>query len=252
MNASRTRSEPTQKNVQAIFVSDAHLAFPEDDNYRKMLEFMDGLSGLPDLFIVGDFFAFWMGFKRVPQRFVPIMERLSRLVAGGTRLHYVEGNHDIDVGRYFGKHLGARVYPEKAEITLGGKRLLIAHGDMVDGADTGYRRLRWLLRCACMKGLSHGLSPAAVLKVADRFTIGKTYAVDRATHLPGLMRAFARERWGEGYDGVLMGHCHQPEFTCDTVAGRDCFYANLGDWIQHFTYVVLDDDGFSSRQFKPS
>lgn len=252
MHASRTRSKSAKKTPRAIFVSDAHLAFPEDDNYRKMLKFLGGLSGLPDLFILGDLFAFWMGFDRPPQRFVPFVDALSALVRQGTRLHWVEGNHDIDVGRFFARQLGATVYPEKAEIRLGGKRLLIAHGDTVDQCDTAYRRLRWLLRSPVLKGMSHGLSPEAVLKVADRFTIGKHYQVDHATHLPDLMREFARKRWAEGYDGVLMGHCHQPEFTHGKVGGRTCFYANIGDWMRHFTYVVLDEGGFSQQHYRPA
>lgn len=233
------------ERVRAIFLSDAHLAWPEDDNYARMLAFLGRLRDLPDLFILGDFFAFWMGFARVPARYRPAVEALRTLVEGGTRLHYVEGNHDIDVGRYFARRLGARVHPERAEVELAGKRLLLVHGDTVDRADRGYRFLRAFLRSVPMKGLSRAVPPEGVLAIARRFAEHKDYGVTRNTRLPPLLEGFARERWAEGYDGVLMGHCHVPAFVEKDVAGRSCFYANLGDWVEHYTYVVFDGDRFA-------
>lgn len=240
--------------VRAVFLSDAHLGAPEDGHYRRMLAFLESLRGwthLTDLFILGDFFAYWMGFSSVPARYRPVLEHLQALVDHGVRLHYVEGNHDMDVGRYFARHLRADVHPERTEVTISGRRLLLLHGDTVDRADRGYRALRAFLRCPPMKGLSRALSPETVLRVADRWTLHKTGRVYAASHLPDLMERYARERWREGYDGVVMGHCHKPAYVTDTWDGRPVFYANLGDWIQEFTYLTVGPEGVALRRFEP-
>lgn len=231
-----------------MFLSDAHLERPDDPNYRRMLAFLEGLSGLPDLIILGDFFAFWMGFGRVPERYRPVVEALAALARSGTRIHYVEGNHDIDVGRYFATHLGATVHTERGEITLGGRRVLLVHGDTVDENDRGYRFLRAVLRAQPLKGLARILSPERVLAFADPYTLDKAGKAYRAGHLPALLERYARARWGEGYDGVVMGHCHHPAFVTDTRDGRPVFYANLGDWVTQFTYLAFDGKEFALKR----
>ena len=237
--------------VRAVFLSDAHLGLPEDPHYRRMLAFLEGLEGVSDLFLLGDVFAYWMGFGRAPARYAPVVERLARLHEGGVRIHYVEGNHDMDVGRFFTRHLGADVHPERMEITLCGRRLLLMHGDTVDRNDRGYRFLRAFLRSLPMKALTRVLAPETVLKVADRYTLHKAGRVYAASHLPALMEAYARERWEEGYDGVVMGHCHSPAFVTETRDGREVFYCNLGDWLTKFTYLALDGEGPRFTHFAP-
>jgi len=235
--------------VRAVFLSDAHLGLPADGHYRHMLAFLEGLTDVTDLFILGDFFAYWMGFAEVPERYRPVLERLHALREKGVRLHYVEGNHDMDVGRYFARALRADVHPERAEVTLGGRRLLLMHGDTVDREDRGYRFLRRFLRSLPMVALSRALAPEAVLSVADRYTLHKAGRVYAASHLPDVMERYARERWKEGFDGVVMGHCHKPAYVTDTVDGRPVFYANLGDWIQAFTYLAIGPEGVALRRF---
>ncbi|MDH5527255.1 MAG: UDP-2,3-diacylglucosamine diphosphatase [Nitrospirota bacterium] len=229
----------------AVFLSDAHLAFPEDANYRRVAQFLDRLSGLPDLFILGDFFAFWMGFSSVPARYQPIVERLQRLTRGGTRLHYLEGNHDIDMAPYFARRLGAAVYPEQAEVTVGSRRLYLAHGDLVDETDGGYRFLRGALRSLPLRVASRTVHPETVLRIARPFAEDKHYTEDYASHLPPRFAEFSRARWAEGFDGVVLGHCHHPEMLEETVGGRPCFYANLGDWIRHFTWLGCENGHFT-------
>jgi UDP-2,3-diacylglucosamine hydrolase len=228
---------------RAVFLSDAHLGAPEDPHYRHMLAFLEGLAGVSDLFLMGDIFAYWMGFSRVPARYAPVIDRLSALHGRGVRLHYVEGNHDMDVGPYFARRWGADVHPLRAEVTLFGRRLLLMHGDTVDPDDRGYRFLRAFLRSLPMKALARFVAPETVLKVADRYTLHKAGRVYAASHLPALMEKYARARWAEGYDGVVMGHCHTPTFVTDTLEGRPVFYCNLGDWLTKFTYLTLDADG---------
>lgn len=240
--------------AQAAFVSDAHLADPEGPPYRRMLAFLHALAWMPgfdDLFLLGDVFEFWMGYDRPPAPYRPAVEALAALAAKGVRLHYVEGNHDLDVGRFFARRLGAAVHPERAEATLGGRRLLLMHGDTVDRSDTGYRVLRRALRGFPLKPLARALAPETVLRLAAPFTGHAPYAVSRNTALPGLLRQAARAAWGEGYDGVVMGHCHVPELLEETLEGRPRFYANLGDWLTHFTYLAWDGRGFELRRFGP-
>ncbi len=238
-------------NPHAVFLSDVHLKEPEDDNYRRMMRLLGALKGLPDLFILGDFFDFWFGFtKVVPARYVPVLARLGDLADSGTRIHFVEGNHDFSMGDYFTRTLGATVHPEWAEAVVAGRRLYLAHGDLVDRNDIGYLRLRKILRSRPVTWLANVVPPRAVLRVADLLDQSAGSDMVGGGHLPGLFREFARARWRDGYDGVMLGHCHVPELLEERYEGRPCMYANLGDWIGNDTFVTLCREGFSLRRWR--
>jgi UDP-2,3-diacylglucosamine hydrolase len=51
-----------------------------------------------------------------------------------------------------------------------------------------------------------------------------------------LLREVAAPRFAEGYDAVLIGHFHHTYEHREN--GREFFL--LGDWIDRFTYAVLD------------
>ena len=237
------------EQVRAVFLSDVHLKEPEDANYRGMLALLDGLDGLPDLYILGDFFDFWFGFSRVvPGRYVPVLAALKRLADGGTRIHFVEGNHDFHMGTYFTRTLGAVVHPDCAEVDLDGKRLYLAHGDLVDEADRGYLRMRRVLRSAPVTWLADAMPPRWLLSFADRLHQVAGGEMNGPRHLAGRFREFAREQWRVGYDGVVLGHCHVPELLEESHEGRPCFYGNAGDWLKNYTFLAYDGEGFSLRR----
>lgn len=236
--------------LQAVFISDAHLEAPDDPNYQKMLAFLAELAHPrppEELFILGDFFAYWMGFSSVPAIYRPVVEKLHELVDGGARLTYVEGNHDIDMGRYFEKKLGARIIADWGEARVAGKRLYLAHGDRVDKQDRNYRMFRAFIRSWPMRGLSHALTPERILRIARPYAFDGGGGVYYAGHLPELMEAFAREKWRDGYDGVVLGHCHHPALIEN--GGGTRFYANLGDWVGQFTYLAADAGGFRLHRY---
>ena len=51
--------------MKAIFLSDAHLRRPEDKNYQLLLDFLDRQKDLDALFLLGDIFEFWIGYKHL-------------------------------------------------------------------------------------------------------------------------------------------------------------------------------------------
>ena len=87
--------------MRSIFIADAHLRNPGDANYRELLRFLAGLRGNTDtLYILGDLFEFWIGYSTTPFiQYLPILEELRLLTAGGTAIVYFEGNHDFHMGR---------------------------------------------------------------------------------------------------------------------------------------------------------
>ena len=38
-----------------------------------------------------------------------------------------------------------------------------------------------------------------------------------------------------------MGHTHRPDIIEATVDGKHMIYANSGDWVQHSTYLIIEN-----------
>ena len=58
--------------------------------------------------------------------------------------------------------------PERYRLSLGGKTVLIEHGDLLCTDDHGYQRLRRILRCRCLQRLYYRLPARLRLAIAEK------------------------------------------------------------------------------------
>lgn len=249
-----------------IFLSDAHLMGPMDPAHLRLLRFLGSLMGrgaIPStgspigriavdrLVIAGDFFDFWFARGEVIYPgFRPVVERLRGLRDEGVTISLCEGNHDFSLGEYFAGRLGFEVYPEWADFTVDGLRLLVAHGDTVDRGNRKYLALRALLRSPILRGLERTL-PLRFLWRAARFSssMGKGTDAGSAGRLAEVMHRFARAKFREGYDAVILGHCHRAILRQEVSGGRVKSFAALGDWLIHDSYLLYEEGSFSLQRY---
>ncbi len=223
--------------MRAIFIADAHLRNPEDENYRLMLGFLSELPGKTDrLVILGDFFEFWVGDS--PDAFPhykPLLDQLEKVTGQGVELIFIEGNHDFHLGGYFRKLFRAKVFPDIATIEMDGKRFFLCHGDMINRDDSGYRLLRMVFRNPLTRLLVKWLPPAVPAFIARELgKQSKKSHVAKASRwdYPGIIRKFAGERFASGDDVVVTAHFHLP--ILEKTGGHTLLA--LGDWIKEFSY----------------
>jgi len=236
--------------MRSVFFSDAHARGSDGAAGARIPAFLRSIGdGLDHLFVVGDLFDFW--FSRdgiVYPGFRPVIDALTSLQRSGVRVHLFEGNHDFFLADYFTRHHGIEVYTEEARFTLGGRTVYIAHGDLVDESDRGYRFLRRLLRSPLFYGLQKRLPLAMLWKLARRSSdASKTYLAKPQGGLAAKMESFALAKFSEGIDAVVLGHCHLPVHRTCTVDGRQRDFALLGDWLEHRSYLNLEDGRFELR-----
>lgn len=239
--------------MKNVFVADAHLADPCAENFRRFLEFLQHLQGRTrNLFLLGDIFEFWIGYRHVVfSSYIPVLEALRQLKESGTQIIYVEGNHDFHLGPYFEKTLQARILPNGGEVIIDGQRLLVVHGDLIDPSDRGYRLLRRVLRSLPFRLAKEVLPPDWAWKVAQwgsRQSQKKHASYNRSRQVEEMVTAFGRRKLSEGFDGVISGHFHTP-FLSQSPVGT---VVALGDWIEDFSYAVLEDGTFSLATYSVS
>lgn len=237
--------------MKAVFISDAHLKEPSDNNYKIILNFLDNLKDVNLLVILGDLFDFWNGRNKIAHKHhKPILDKLLKLKNSGAKIIYLEGNHDFFMGRIFTENLNADIYQEGAEIALDNKKIFLAHGDMVNKKDYGYRILRLFLRSWFMRIIFYILPSIIVWRIADAMSKGSRQYLAKGFKYDEMFIEFAREKWKQGYDAVMLGHAHSPKILKEIIDNREKFYINPGDWINHFTYIVYENNGFRMENFK--
>ncbi len=238
---------------KAYFISDVHLGLESRDRERakeeRLLAFLDSVqTDGSHLFIVGDLFDAWFEYRTViPKGFHRLFTKLEDLTRHGIAVYYLAGNHDYWIRDFFCDELGMKTFHDAFDIIVNGKKIFIHHGDGLAQNDTGYRLLKIILRNRLSIWLYSWLHPdigVALAQSSSKKSRNYTQTKDYGNE-DGMMK-FAKQKIGEGYDIVVMGHRHKP--VSEKIGNG--IYINLGDWITHNTYAELTDDEIALRHWK--
>ncbi|MQA89111.1 MAG: UDP-2,3-diacylglucosamine diphosphatase [Gemmatimonas sp.] len=224
-------------------ISDIHLgAVPESTEiaFRRFLDVVRHEAS--ELLINGDLFDFWFEYRTVvPARHYRVLAGLAEVADAGVRIRFLGGNHDAWGGRFLRDEVGIEILPDHAVIDLAGMTALVVHGDGVGSGDLGYRALKRFIRNPMVVRIFRFVHP----DWGDRLARFVSTTEDKAGNAGGTnpVRAEQLRQWAraeiEGrseLDLVLAGHTHTPVVE-EVRPGR--YYVNTGDWINHFTYLVL-------------
>lgn len=261
-------SSENRDKMKMVFLSDVHLKGPEYPGHARLIHFFDRLRGrggssgkeiaagtltLDHLVIAGDLFDFWFGRgDTIYPGFRPVVDRMAALKQEGVRISLCEGNHDFSLADYFSRQLGIDVYPEWAEFNHYGLRILVSHGDTVDRGNLKYLALRGFLRGSFARRLQ-SLLPLVFLWRLARLSseLSKEMSRESQDRLAELMYRFSLGKFHEGYDAVILGHCHKPLLREISSGGRRKTFVTLGDWLTHDSYLLFDEGRFTLQRFPP-
>lgn len=229
----------------ALYVfSDAHLGSGSADTEATKLARMGDLFALVKedgerLIILGDLFDFWFEYKHaIPKDAHRALMLLADLQKSGVTIEYVAGNHDFWMDDFFSNHMGIAVHRDHMEMDYRGRRLYLCHGDGLSPSDKGYRVLKKVLRNRLNIWLYRKLPPDWAIPLAKKVSgSSREYTARRDHSFQADYEHFAREKLGEGYDIVLIGHLHIPQHE----EYENGLYINTGDFIHHFSYVRIDE-----------
>jgi UDP-2,3-diacylglucosamine hydrolase len=233
-----------------IFVSDAHFTGRDPESMEAFQGFLDSEKGqIGCLVILGDFFEFFFGFKKffITEKssaftdYLPVFNKLQSLYREGTQIKYFEGNHDFFLRAFFSEQFGmeVEVYPDGYEERLEGKRVFIAHGDLSNPKQWAYRIFRGILKNSVTYRLIQVAGPRISRWVARKLSdlSYEKYHNDVQPASPPAFKAFAHQKFLEGFEVVILGHSHFAEEVEEWIDGRRCLYYNVGDWMIHRSFL---------------
>jgi len=233
----------TQTDGRVYFVSDLHLgAYPvvERTSVPLLMDFLDHVERQKGtLFIVGDLLDFWFEYRTVVPRYpFRLLSRLRTMVDNGCQITYVAGNHDYWMGSFLRNDVGLHTRTEFLDISIGGKRFFISHGDgIATTGELGYRLLKGVLHSTLVSTCFRLLHPDVGMVFARLISRMSRKRSSKNNNQPNL-QAFVRQKASEGFDYVILGHLHSPKLI--RVGKTTCLV--IGDWIDNYSYGVFDHD----------
>jgi len=240
------------------FISDFHLGVPNNTDSRKREDkIVSWLNSIKHdaqiLYLMGDVFDYWFEYKEVvPRGYVRLLGKLAELSDAGVELHYFAGNHDLWVFDYLPKEIGLQIHRAPIQKEYNDKKFFLGHGDGLGPGDYGYK---------CMKNFfSNKLAQWLFARIHPNTGIGLIKFFSRRSRLATgtsddvylgddkeWLMIYSREvLQKEHYDYFIFGHRHMP---LDKQLNAQSRYINLGEWINHFTYVVFDGQELILKKF---
>jgi len=242
--------------VSLIIISDVHLNDGYELKAKLLIRFFEKeVIHFNKLYILGDFFDVWPGTNGyLVRKYKPVIHSLKQLRERGIKIHFLEGNHDFKLGRYFSEELGIIVHPDFLTEKWQDKRVLLTHGDWANQKNFSQQALRKFLRLDVVHQIKKCLPPKTIYKLGKMSSsISRRYWMSYRKKHEDLIklkyRSIAQNFFKEGYDIVVMGHIHFPDdLSCD-IGGRKCRYINVGDWVEHFSFLEFDLGCFYTKSY---
>lgn len=228
--------------MRALFVSDLHI----DDSRPHVLAAFERLveaeaPQVDALYILGDLVEAWVGDDDDGPA-ADAVRRVLRTAARHCALHVMRGNRDFLLGARFAAETGAALIDDPAQATLGGERVLLAHGDAYCTRDGAYQAARETLRSTAWQAgvLAMGLPERRALAA----TLRARSAAENANKPDNIMdvtpAAVEAALDAAGARTLIHGHTHRPGIH-DLGGGRRRIV--LGDWHRCGWKLTVDDDG---------
>ena len=245
-------------NKKIYFISDIHLGqHPAEKSFEReilLVKWLDSIKSETDeLYMMGDIFDFWHEYwKVVPRGFTRFLGKLAEMSDNGTKIHYFTGNHDVWVYDYLPAEIGLKVYRKPVVKELNGLKFFLSHGDGLDRKDFSYKILKRMFSNKVLQWLFARIHPNAALALGHRWSGTSRYAKGIVAEPyrgedEECQIVFAKEKLKtEHFDFFIIGHRHIP---WDIKLNENSRIINIGDWINNFTYVVLDGQKLELKSF---
>jgi UDP-2,3-diacylglucosamine pyrophosphatase LpxH len=229
-----------KRSVDVVILSDLHLG-TYGSRANEVLTYLKSIS--PQMLILnGDIIDVWQLSKHYfPAAHMAVVKEIFQLLAAGTRVIYITGNHDEMLRKYTDLQLGNLQLADKAVIEIDGKMTWIFHGDAFDNTTKGSAKF-WARMgsngYAVLLGFNRAINRLMKFMGREPLSLSKKVmqqvnkSIVRIDDFETLVGELAIEK---KYDYVVCGHIHQPQKRIIETTKGKVTYLNSGDWVEHLT-----------------
>jgi UDP-2,3-diacylglucosamine hydrolase len=200
--------------VCALFISDLHLQPAYPATSKAFFDFLEQHARhAQQLYLLGDLFEYWAGDDDIADPFhQQVVAALRAVSEAGVVVYWIAGNRDFLVGARFAEITNAILLPETWVAEIGGRKVVVLHGDAQCTQDTKYMEFRAMVRQPAWQAqftampLAQRKAIIAGLRADSRKEqSGKSYEIMDVTP-QAIADVFAET----GAEVMIHGHTHRP------------------------------------------
>ncbi len=243
-----------KRKVEIVVLSDIHLG-TYGCHSEELLRYLKTIK--PDRIILnGDIIDMWQFSKRYwPKSHMQVIKHITGLLAKGTKITYLPGNHDEMLRKFTGLKLGSFRIDNKVVLRLNGKRVWVFHGDVFD---VPMRYSKWLAKLGAVgydtlilinRFVNWCLEKVGREKISLSKKV-KDSVKSAVKFINNFEKTAADIAISNEYDYVICGHIHQPEIKKVETDKGSVMYLNSGDWVENLTALEFDGSNWSIYRYK--
>ena len=224
---------PAVPAILALFVSDLHLQADAPRTAQAFLDFLAQAGNVPQLYLLGDLFEYWAGDDDLDAPFnASVIAALRALHDAGTAIFWIAGNRDFLIGERFAGVAGVTRLPDPSIISLAGRRLVVAHGDVQCTDDVDYQAFRAQVRAPewrqafLAQPLDQRLALIARMRAESRLAQRVKTTAIMDVNAAAIESLFVQS----GADLMIHGHTHRPARHLHLINGIRHERHVLPDW----------------------
>ncbi|MFT7110540.1 MAG: UDP-2,3-diacylglucosamine hydrolase [Psychrobacter glaciei] len=233
------------------FISDLHLALEETRITAGFYQFILEPQAGDTLYILGDFFNYWVGDDVDDEYADQIKQALKATSERGVKLYIMHGNRDFLIGEKFCQQSSCTLLDDPTLIDLAGEPVLLLHGDSLCTKDLDYMAFRSMARGQEWQDnfLSQPLANRiAYAETARKQSQNSNQNKDMST-MDVTIEAVNNVLTEHNCTRMIHGHTHQPnthnwvnnDLTCERIV--------LGDWYTHGWYLKVENGQYHNIKF---
>jgi UDP-2,3-diacylglucosamine hydrolase len=224
-----------------LFISDLHLTVDRPNITRAFLAFVRNkmVNDCDALYILGDFFEYWIGDDDHNPFHQQIIEALKAL-SERTPVYFIHGNRDFMIGEKFAKACNLTLLPEHHLIDLYGRDTLIMHGDTLCTLDIEYMKFRRKTRRKLWQKTMLLLPLFIRRRIAQnaRKNSQKAQKNKNSQILDVTPYEVISQMAKNQVDLLIHGHTHRPAIHIMNENDPPTQRIVLGDWYEQGSYLI--------------
>lgn len=245
--------KPPKRKVEVVVISDVHLG-TYGCHAKELLKYLKSVKP-KKLILNGDIIDIWQFKKRYwPKSHMQVIKHLAGLIANGTKVYYVTGNHDEMLRKFVGFKMGSFRIVNKVVLRMNGKRAWFFHGDVFD---VTMQHSKWLAKLGAIGYDTLIVINRFVNWVSEKMGKGrislskkvKNGVKSAVAFINNFEQTAADIAIDKGYEYVICGHIHQPVMREVTSKKGSTMYLNSGDWIENLTALEYNQGEWKIYQY---